>query len=107
LDYSKRLETIREAKGISQYRLSKLSGIPQATISRWEALNFNPTLEMLNKLCNALGVSVAEFVSGIDEEATNNEKFDALHQLIEEVPEDRRDEVRRFLEFTIQQHKNG
>ena len=70
MDYSKRLESIRESRGISQYKLSKLSGIPQATISRWESLTFNPTLEMLTKVCTALGITLAEFFS--DNTATQN-----------------------------------
>lgn len=103
MDYSKRLTDIRESKGMSQYKLSKLSGIPQATISRWESITFNPTLEMFNKLCQALNISVPEFFS--DTESETKDRFDALHRLVDEVPEERRGEVKRFLEFTIEQHK--
>ena len=103
MDVSKRLRDLMDKCGITQYRLCKESGLNQSSVSRYlNGLN-SPTTEQLEKICTALGISIAEFFSDADQEPPA--QFDALHQLIEEIPEERRDEVRRFLEFTIQQHK--
>lgn len=54
------LELIKERKKnkITQIQLSKSTGIPQATISRLESFNSIPTLQILIKLANALGLSL-------------------------------------------------
>lgn len=54
------LELIKERKKhkITQVQLSKATGIPQATISRLESFNSIPTLQILIKLSNALGLSL-------------------------------------------------
>lgn len=45
----------RQEKGITQTELSKLSGIPQKTISRIENGLDIPTFDTVGKLMNALG----------------------------------------------------
>lgn len=54
-------ELIRERKRhrITQVELSNLTGIPQATISRLESFKSIPTLQVLIKLSNALGLSLS------------------------------------------------
>lgn len=55
------LELIKERKKnkITQVQLSKSTGIPQATISRLESFNSIPTLQILIKISNALGLSLS------------------------------------------------
>lgn len=45
----------RKAKKITQVELSKLTGIPQPNITRFESDKSNPTLEMMIKMAAALG----------------------------------------------------
>ena len=54
------LELIKERKRnkITQIQLSKLTGIPQATISRLESFNSIPTLQILIKIANALHLTL-------------------------------------------------
>lgn len=54
------LELIKERKKhkITQVQLSKKTGIPQATISRLESFNSIPTLQILLRIANALGLSL-------------------------------------------------
>lgn len=49
---------IRKKTNLTQIELSKLSGIPQTTISRIEAFRTNPSLQVLLKLFNALGFTL-------------------------------------------------
>lgn len=54
------LELIKERKKnrITQVELSKITGIPQTTISRLESFNCIPTLQVLLRISNALGLSL-------------------------------------------------
>ena len=61
------LELIRARKyvKITQMQLSDSTGIPQATISRVESFRSIPTLQILLKLSNALGLSLSFRSGGI------------------------------------------
>ena len=61
-----KLRRLRENMGISQYRLAKLSGADQSGISKYERGDRNVGLEVLQKICPVLGVSVSEFLDETD-----------------------------------------
>lgn len=50
------LSRIREAKGLTQTQLAQKIGANQATISKMESGQGNPTLSMINRVAKALGV---------------------------------------------------
>lgn len=52
------LTDARIQKGWTQYELAKRSGVPHTTISRIEALEYQPLLETLLKIADALGFYV-------------------------------------------------
>ena len=55
----KNIKKLREEKGISQDRLSKLADISSNTIAKLELHNSpNPTIETLTKIASALEISV-------------------------------------------------
>ena len=60
--YISKLATLRKAKGLSQDRLSKLSGISRVTISRIEAGKDSPTIRTLERLALGLEVPLAELI---------------------------------------------
>jgi predicted transcriptional regulator len=47
--------TARKQKNLTQKDLAKLIGTRQSNISRFECGNYNPSLEFLNKIANAMG----------------------------------------------------
>ncbi|WP_371378327.1 helix-turn-helix domain-containing protein [Sporomusa aerivorans] len=61
MSFSEKLKLILTEKGISQYRLSKLSGISQSTLSDIITGKKSPNGITLRKICDALGLSLAEF----------------------------------------------
>lgn len=63
MNVSNRLKQLRKERGFSQYSLSKKSNVSQAFISSIEKGKKSPTVNSLEKLCKALGVSLAEFFS--------------------------------------------
>ena len=56
-----RLQELREARGLSVYRLAKLSGIPLSTIATWYQKNLYPPLDKLEIICDTFGISLSEF----------------------------------------------
>lgn len=62
MDTGQKIAELRTKKGWSQYRLSKESGVRQSHISALESgKKKSPTTDTLRKICDALGVSLAEF----------------------------------------------
>ena len=57
------LKRIRQKRGISQDRLSKLADLSLNTVANVESgLNPNPTIETLLKIANALDVGVDDLI---------------------------------------------
>lgn len=60
---SKNLKQLRQARGLTQDQLAKLSGLPRSTWTNLEAGEANPTLSVLVAVASALQVSVQELIS--------------------------------------------
>ena len=58
--FGKNMKKIREAKGMSQGDIYRATKIERAYISNLEAGKQNPTLETMEKIARALGVSVSD-----------------------------------------------
>lgn len=56
------IRRLREARSLSQQRMSELSGIPRPTWASLESGSANPTLIVLSKAAAALQVSIEEIV---------------------------------------------
>ena len=55
---------MRKQKGLTQKELAELVGISDKTISKWECGNSMPDISYLEGLCNSLGITVNELLSG-------------------------------------------
>lgn len=53
-----KIKALRQARGWSQYRLAKITGIPHQMISAWESGKQNPSAKHLTKLAAAFGIPV-------------------------------------------------
>lgn len=61
--FSEKIKELREAKGITQGELSRLSGVSVAEICRIEkGERQNPSVNLLNKLLSALDVDIDTYV---------------------------------------------
>ena len=56
-----RLKALRTAKGLSQRRLAALAGVSNATISLIEHDRTDPSMGLLKRVLDGLGVSFSEF----------------------------------------------
>ena len=60
INVGKQIQKLRESKGISQQDLAAKCNFEKSNMSRLEAGRVNPTLSTLEKVANALGVTIAE-----------------------------------------------
>lgn len=63
MDILQRILQLREEKGWSEYKLSVESGIPQSTISSWFRKKAQPSVQSLQAICDACGITLAQFFS--------------------------------------------
>jgi transcriptional regulator with XRE-family HTH domain len=63
---AKNLRAAREAAGISQRRLSELSGVDLAHVNRIEAARRDPSTRILVRLASALRTTAADLLSGVE-----------------------------------------
>lgn len=62
-----RIEHLRKVKGISRYRLAQRSDLSQSYISILLNRHNTPSIQSLEKICNGLGITLAQFFSYDDE----------------------------------------
>lgn len=58
------IRRLREGKGITQARLADIIGVTAKAVSKWETAKGLPDITLIEPLAHALGVSVAELLSG-------------------------------------------
>lgn len=61
MDIGKRITFYRTRKNYTVNKLANLSGISQSYLRDVELGNKNPTVETLSYVCDALGISLADF----------------------------------------------
>ena len=61
MDVGKRLQTIRQKKHISVYRIAQDTGVSTSHINSIERGEKNPSVETLSRLIEPLGVTMSEF----------------------------------------------
>ena len=62
-----RIEQLCKKKGISRYRLAQESGIAQSSISTLLNRKSIPTIQTLEKICEGLDITLAQFFAGDEE----------------------------------------
>lgn len=98
MDVLKRIEDLLQMRGWSKYRLSERADIPQPTISSWKHKNFVPTVVTIEKICDAMGISLAQFVVQDDEvPGLTTEETEFLEQW-RALSYDEKQILRKFLE---------
>ena len=61
-----KITSLRKERGWTTYRLAKLSGIPQSTISTWYRKNLMPPIDKLEILCQTFGITLSDFFNDTD-----------------------------------------
>lgn len=96
MNIGKLLKEYRAQRGLSQKKLSHHTGISQSFISSIESNKQSPTITTLERICEVLGVTVAEFFS-----KPNNAVPDTLKPLLDnarQLSPTQRESLINFLE---------
>lgn len=80
MDIQDRINELMKERGWSVYRLAKEAGLSQSTITNIFRRNNAPTFSTLEAVCNAFGLSLAQFFSGKDEPIELTDQQRALFQ---------------------------
>ena len=62
----KKIDNIRVKRGWTFYKLSQESGLTQQTFTKWMEGNTTPTLPALKAVCDAFGITLANFFAEND-----------------------------------------
>ena len=77
-----RLKTLRSHQGLSQRKLAGISGVSNATISLIEHGRTDPSMGLLKRILDAMGVSFSEFFSA---EEQHEEKYFFTNSELSEI----------------------
>ena len=61
MNVGEKIKYYRELRGLSQQQLAEFSGIPLGTLKKYEIGNRNPKQEPLQRIANALHISISSF----------------------------------------------
>lgn len=85
MDVIERVQKLREKKGYSVYRLAKQANLPYTSVTNMVKKGTVPSVYTLEKICNGLDITMAQFFSEDEElrSLTENQKlmleiFDSL-----------------------------
>lgn len=62
-----RINELCRQRNITKYRLSQLTGISQSAFSKMEKQQNTLSVDTIHRICNAFGISMAQFFSEPDE----------------------------------------
>ena len=96
-DVLQRITELRMARGLSVYRLARLSGIPQSTIATWYQKNLYPPIDKIEKVCNAMDVSLADFFRTSEDYFVGSAEDALLLEKWHTLPEDERKTIEALL----------
>lgn len=91
MEIIKRLNDLRLQRNMSVYRLAELSGINQSTLANTFSRGTVPSVQNLEKICEALGITLAQFFSEESQSrmltAEESEFIDNFRKLRPEIKE--------------------
>lgn len=100
---AERIKNIRMSKSLSQKEVALSIGINQAQYSRIESGKVEPTLSSLEKIADALSVSVSDFLSkdkSYDIKSYDSSLIEKL-KLIDELDENERKSIFSIIDIAI------
>lgn len=76
-----KVKKLQDDRGWSTYKLAYESGLTQSTLSNMFARGTCPTVDTLEKICEAFGISLSEFFEENDRKAhVSKEELELLRQ---------------------------
>lgn len=60
-----RYAAMRDAKGVTDYEVSKQTGIPRSTLSEWKGGRSKPKVDKLQKIATYFGVTLEDLLEPV------------------------------------------
>ena len=99
-----RLKELRQSKGIPQSDFAPMFNITQGTLSGWETGRYDISNDALVKLADFFNVSVDYLLGRPELASTNKEEYiDELTEMYNNLPEDKKEQVKAFIKFQASQ----
>lgn len=89
MDVNKKIETLRYQRGWSMYELAQEMGITQSTLTSIMRRGNPPKIDTLERICEAFGISLAQFFIEDEEVEILNKKEKELIALFRKMPENK------------------
>ena len=87
MSISENIQRIRQEKGIPQAKVAELIGMERTNYFRLEKRGNKLTIEQLEKIAGALGVSVVELLTGEVQKVEDSERVKVLEKEVERLEE--------------------
>jgi len=91
MNIMERIDQLCSQHNISKYRLSQLTGISQSAFSKMSRQQSTLSLETINRICDAFGISLAQFFSESEEYPDLTEQQKRLLHYWSSLDEKKRD----------------
>lgn len=88
-----RLDDLRAARGWTIYELAKRAGVSYTGIYNWRDRLSLPSLELLDAVCYAFGITVIDFIAGDDETTVLTKEQKELVQLWNALSPDKKKSI--------------
>lgn len=108
-----KFKEICDQKGVKVSDVVKNTGIAYSTISNWKAGNYTPKIDKLQKIADYLGVELYDLwdVEGVWDSPSKAPAFTDMEleilDLFRGIPEDKQDEILRYIKFLSQEEKKN
>lgn len=81
MDTLKRIRTLLDERGWTMYKLSKISGVSQSTLSNMFNRNNDPSISTLEEICKGFGLTLSQFFAdGSDMVSLDKEQKEMLER---------------------------
>ncbi len=101
MNIMERIDELCKKHNISKYRLSQITGISQSAFSKMARQQSTLSLETIQRICDAFGISVAQFFSNSGEYPDLSEQQKKLLQSWALLDEKKRDYALLMIEKMI------
>lgn len=103
--FESRIARLRRAKGWSQRELAARIGTRSNQISKFETGAYQPRLETISKLAEALGTTTDFLLTGREPGEVRDARLRARLPLLENLPRELRDVTVEFLDTLLNTHE--
>lgn len=103
MNVGERIIGLRTKQGLSSNRLSKLAEVSQSYMRDIETGKSQPTIDVLNRICSALNISLSSFFAAEESEITTRAAHLSNGEV--ELPPEAEEEIRQLMEYV--RHKYG